>query len=213
MFSSAWGLWIEYTVRMSVCACAWVWVYAVLHGSCVYAALMSGWCSSKGVGWTWENVQQLVRRPTPPPASHTHTHTHTGCFQSSSSTVFQQTNQLYLISRCSANLAYRCTKGWPLLSQRALLNRPLPQMVPCCKPAPLPHTHTHTHTHTRHLLLIGARFSFRTHFGLKIHFRLYYWGSLNSALLFCISRQYCALFRWFSQSSDLICDIHIQICN
>ncbi len=105
------------------------------------------------------------------------------------------------MSRCSANLAYRCTKGWPLLSQRALLNRPLPQMVPCCKPAPLPHTHTHTHT--QHLLLIGARFSFQTHFGLKIHFHLYYWGSLNSASLFCISRQYCALIHWFSQRAQI----------
>ncbi len=141
--------WESECVCVCVCVCVCAWAYAVLHGSCVYAALMSGWCSSKGVGWTWENVKQLVRRPTPPPASHTHTHTHTethaGCFQSSSSTVFQQTNQLYLMSRCSANLAYRCTKGWPLLSQRALLNRPLPQMVPCCKLAP-PSSHTHTHT-------------------------------------------------------------------
>ncbi len=79
MFSCAWGLWIEYTVRMRIrmCVCVCAWAYAVLHGSCVYAALMSGWCSSIGVGWTWENVKQLVRRPTPPPASHTHTHRHT----------------------------------------------------------------------------------------------------------------------------------------
>lgn len=120
---------------------------------------MSGWCSSKGVGWTWENVQQLVWRPTPPPASLL---THAACFQSSSSTVFQQTNQLYLMSRCSANLAYRCTEGWPLLSQRALLNRPLLQMVPCGKPAPPQHTHTH------HLLLIGVRKRFVCKCGFRI---------------------------------------------
>lgn len=56
------------TVRMRVCVC----VYAY-----VFAALISGWCSSKAVGWTRENAQQLDEKQPLLLSPQTHTHANT----------------------------------------------------------------------------------------------------------------------------------------
>lgn len=135
MFSSAWGLWIGYCP--DVCVRAYV-----------FAALISGWCSSKAVGWTRENVQQLDEKQ--PLLLSPQTHTHGRNLLPKLLKYSFPAKQIRMIYCLSARQTwpYKYSKYWPHLRHRALLNRLLPQMA-LSSMLPLP---IHTNTHTHHLL-------------------------------------------------------------